>query len=870
MALVRVYCGLASAPPAASQEPAIALLTVAVVDDSGRLLDVCDITDDAAGYAELGAVLAERSGGSAGVAVAADSDEHQVTLLLAAAGRPLAVADEESIDDYAERFCDDESAEEIQAPPNLRRAVGLARALQAGAAAAHTQAPPRELILLKPVLAAHGALATGRQGAAVALREVLRELYPAALRAYPDPAEPIPLAILDALPEPGLLGSGAMNRARDAEVAAELAGTGLADEKTIAQAITALRVASTETPRRAGIGKSLTTAVAATIRQSVAAVRAFDNGVLALMDLLAEKTTPTAGPGRVPAMPPGARGGRVPDARRADEPATARAGRGLAGEPPVGHRREAEHRGDGAAGARRPSGLPLDTGLASTPHPVPGARRHLDDPIMDRGREPAAEPAGFKEPARSRGHGEPVRGRDPVPTSRRGGERAEPSRGREPSEPPHRVPRGLPIEAEALRAVSGAIPSLTPVPPATTHAAPSHAVPDHAADDDFPPTLPHPGAPRADLAGRRTPGRSGPGAGAGIPVESAPPADPYAAVAIPLARDAAGRGTPGRGGRPDDDHHLPRPAPEVAAPGSRDDWPLNPARDQDDMALGPVGRTELAAEGPGLDPPARRRDSRVAPPWQADDMPGEPGGLRLVDPAPSADRAPDPFTERPPHDDRGRRSDRPSRDPMAERRDPMAERRGPARDERRGAAAFPSRSGEGRRGADPVAEAPPPLRLVEPDVTDPYDPVDSDGDGDLLIFAQARSAWFTGELSEDPSLSWDNPADLGWRAAERATSPVLGDETVAGLPRRVPQANLVPGSPLPPADRTPLRIVRDPAALAAHTTGYFRGSRQGEQVRGFAVGGRPGREAAGGWDFSRDTWESDHDDGYEYRSAARR
>jgi hypothetical protein len=60
--------------------------------------------------------------------------------------------------------------------------------------------------------------------------------------------------------------------------------------------------------------------------------------------------------------------------------------------------------------------------------------------------------------------------------------------------------------------------------------------------------------------------------------------------------------------------------------------------------------------------------------------------------------------------------------------------------------------------------------------------------------------------------------------------------------------------------------------MAQHTTGYFRGSRRGEEVRGFAVGGRPGREAAAGWDFSRDGWETeqDTDRGYEYRSAARR
>src|SRR5262249_53779091 len=145
-------------------------------------------------------------------------------------------------------------------------------------------------------------------------------------------------------------------------------------------------------------------------------------------------------------------------------------------------------------------------------------------------------------------------------------------------------------------------------------------------------------------------------------------------------------------------------------------------------------------------------------------------------------------------------------------------------------------------------------------------------DDDLLIFSQTQSAWFTGQGPdglEPPSWS-DAAADAGWLAAARAADPSVGRDTGAGLPRRIPQANLVPGSPLPPPpepDRR-LRIVRDPASMAAHTTGYFRGSRRGEEVRGYAVGGRPGRESGGGWDFSRDGWESDQETGY--RSAARR
>jgi len=42
--------------------------------------------------------------------------------------------------------------------------------------------------------------------------------------------------------------------------------------------------------------------------------------------------------------------------------------------------------------------------------------------------------------------------------------------------------------------------------------------------------------------------------------------------------------------------------------------------------------------------------------------------------------------------------------------------------------------------------------------------------------------------------SWTSPGDEGWRAAQAVASPTAGETTQAGLPRRVPRANLVPGS----------------------------------------------------------------------------
>ena len=42
--------------------------------------------------------------------------------------------------------------------------------------------------------------------------------------------------------------------------------------------------------------------------------------------------------------------------------------------------------------------------------------------------------------------------------------------------------------------------------------------------------------------------------------------------------------------------------------------------------------------------------------------------------------------------------------------------------------------------------------------------------------------------------SWTSPADEGWRAARAVAMPAAGETTQAGLPMRVPRANLVPGS----------------------------------------------------------------------------
>lgn len=767
MALVRVYCGLASADPADRPASAGSTLTSAVVDDAGRLLHVCEIGDDPAGYAQLVALLVERSGGPSGAAIAADSDDHTVTSLLSAAGRPLAIADDDSVDDFAERFADDDSLEEMHSPPAERRAVGLARALQAGALSAVTLPAPRDLAGYKQVLAAHAALASGRHSAAAALREVLRELYPAALRAYPDPAEPVSLAVLDALPEPGML-SGTAAQGREVSVAvdavaAHLAADGVADAGQINQAVTALRVAVSETPRRAAVSRALTAAVAETVRQAVASVRACDAGCNALVGALSARvTTPAPAPGRRAA------------ARRGE---------------PVGDLSSISSTTSTGLRAIRPA-EPEPIGRRSRPEPVSGGTGPM--PPRPLGPPPVA-PAPVAPP--------PIAPAPMTPAA---------ASGTPTSAPPMR-PR---IDAPTNRPVSAP----PPPPPGITPIAPAQRgnVPPAEAGEPFRPTLTTAAINSARAERQRTviPPRPK------TTPQQEPPTGGFSAtdLSIPVP--------------------TPRPGQESAPPGSRANWPLvNGSDDQDERAPEAPAAYGYGDRGRNIDAPSD--PGRVTPPWLADDLPQEPPMLRLVEPPPLADRAlrdggnppTDPGLDNPPL----RLVDR---EQAARNGRPASRADIPAPAERRPA---------------PKEHRPPP--------------VSDEGDNDLLIFAAAKSAWFVGH-GDEAELDWATTADTGWQAAEQAARPAVGDETSAGLPKRVPQANLVPGSPL--REERPLRIVRNAASLAENTTGYFRGWRRGQEIGGFAVGGRPGREAAGGWDFSRDTGDRDDDREYEYRSAGYR
>jgi signal transduction histidine kinase len=103
-------------------------------------------------------------------------------------------------------------------------------------------------------------------------------------------------------------------------------------------------------------------------------------------------------------------------------------------------------------------------------------------------------------------------------------------------------------------------------------------------------------------------------------------------------------------------------------------------------------------------------------------------------------------------------------------------------------------AGNGNGSADPGSVTIPPVAAQ---------------DQRLPIFDSLESDWFRrsgktmtaaprgtqpATATAQTASTWTSPADEGWRAAQVVAAPAAGETTQAGLPKRVPRANLVPGS----------------------------------------------------------------------------
>ncbi|MDR8410686.1 nitrate- and nitrite sensing domain-containing protein [Nonomuraea sp. 3-1Str] len=170
------------------------------------------------------------------------------------------------------------------------------------------------------------------------------------------------------------------------------------------------------------------------------------------------------------------------------------------------------------------------------------------------------------------------------------------------------------------------------------------------------------------------------------------------------------------------------------------------------------------------------------------------------------------------------REDMPSRDPFPSR-EPLPSRDAfPSRDGFASRESFPSREGfPGAGSGNGAFQTPPPapaasgystadVRRPESPPSVDVSPMDKGQEEYLPIFASVESAWFRrppgeqatsapGRDEHNPSQAvvsgeeaWRTAADAGWRAAAAASDPSLGGITAAGLPKRTPKANLVPGT----------------------------------------------------------------------------
>jgi hypothetical protein len=115
----------------------------------------------------------------------------------------------------------------------------------------------------------------------------------------------------------------------------------------------------------------------------------------------------------------------------------------------------------------------------------------------------------------------------------------------------------------------------------------------------------------------------------------------------------------------------------------------------------------------------------------------------------------------------------------------------------------------------------------------------------LPIFEAVESDWFRrgrsglggwqppGDGGAVPEVAWTSASDQGWEAAAAVSTPTTGGTTQAGLPKRVPQANLVPGAVA--QDPVPSVPTRSASTTRERFASFQRGSREGRAAASAAV-----------------------------------
>ncbi len=108
----------------------------------------------------------------------------------------------------------------------------------------------------------------------------------------------------------------------------------------------------------------------------------------------------------------------------------------------------------------------------------------------------------------------------------------------------------------------------------------------------------------------------------------------------------------------------------------------------------------------------------------------------------------------------------------------------------------------------------------------------------LPIYEAVESDWFSCRKQFGGTAaaegSWAPRVDDGWRAAEAVIAPSSSGVTTAGLPVRLPRANLVPGAISGPQPTAP-RSARSPTAARDRLAGFQRGTSEGRAAASAAA-----------------------------------
>ena len=149
--------------------------------------------------------------------------------------------------------------------------------------------------------------------------------------------------------------------------------------------------------------------------------------------------------------------------------------------------------------------------------------------------------------------------------------------------------------------------------------------------------------------------------------------------------------------------------------------------------------------------------------------------------------------------------------------------------------ARPSAGGTAQLASPLLARTAPVQQEADPDNSGVIVPaaVNPTEERRLPIYEAVESSWFSGARGAPGSArtaakaggQWSSPADEGWRASQTIESPAVGSPTEAGLPRRLPNANLVPGAV--PGPQPAVAPSRSAADVRDRLTGFQRGVTEG-------------------------------------------